>query len=226
MWVGSGDGHCALPRMRSHALCPTTILSQVMSPTSSTTTTSQRPLKSSSRSLPATASPQLCMTWSSITTPSLERSHHQCSLRSEKIQRAVDKLIALLTKACCQVSRCLSVMSEQGDLFPMSLDHLIIYVREKPRRDSENEQIRILLERRKRRFSLNIELRFRNTFQADYDRTIQTLKLSSLNEGKFIVLFKETNNIHEINILFMNNYWNKNGIFVKLTREVSMRWKN
>ena len=35
----------------------------------------------------------------------------------------IDKLITLLTKACCQVSRCLSVMLEQGDLFPMSLDH-------------------------------------------------------------------------------------------------------
>ena len=111
-----GEGHCALPRMRSYALCPTTFLSQVMSPTSSTTTTSQRPLKSSSRSPPATASPQLCMTWSSITTPSAERSLHQCSLRSEKIQRAVDELITLLTKACCQVSR-LSFMSEQKTFF-------------------------------------------------------------------------------------------------------------
>ena len=29
---------------------------------------------------------------------------------------------------------------------------------------------------------------------------------------KFIVLFKETNNIDEINNLFMNNCWNKTGI--------------
>ena len=41
----------------------------------------------------------------------------------EKIQRAVDKFITLLTKACCQVSRRLSVMLEQGDVFSMSLDH-------------------------------------------------------------------------------------------------------
>ena len=72
-----------------------------MSPTSSTTTRSQRPLKSSSRSPPATAGPQTCMTWRSMTTPSAKRSLHHCSLRSEKIQRAVDKLITLLTKACC-----------------------------------------------------------------------------------------------------------------------------
>ena len=114
--------HCALPRMRSWALWPTTILSQVLSPTPSTTTRSQRPLKSSSRSPPATAGPQTCTTWRSMSTPSGKRSLRHCSLRSEKIQLAVDKLITLLTKACCQVSRCLSVMSERGDLFPMSLD--------------------------------------------------------------------------------------------------------
>ena len=52
------------------------------------------------------------------------------------------------------------------------------------------------------------------------------MKLSSLNEVQFIVLIKETNNIDEINNFFMNNYWNKIGIFVKLMRKVSMRWKN
>ena len=50
-------------------------------------------------------------------------SLHRWSLRSEKMQRAVDELITLKTKVCRPVSRCLSVMLEQGDLFPMSLDH-------------------------------------------------------------------------------------------------------
>ena len=45
------------------------------------------------------------------------------------------------------------------------------------------------------------------------------MKLSSLNEVKFIVLIKETNNIDEINNFFMNNYWNKIGIFVTLMRK-------
>ena len=58
-----------------------------------------------------------------MTTLSAERSLHHCSLRSEKIQRAVDKLITFLTKVYRPVSRRLSVMLEQGDLFPMSLDH-------------------------------------------------------------------------------------------------------
>ena len=30
----------------------------------------------------------------------------------------------------------------------------------------------------------------------------------------------------EINKFFMNNYWSKIGIFVKLMRRVSMRWEN
>ena len=118
-----------------------------MGPTSSTTKRSQRPLKSSSRNPPATAGPQTCMTWRSMTTPSAERSLHHCSLRSEKIQRAVDKLITLLMKVCCQVSRCLSVMLEQGDLFPMSLDHSFQTSGKIHVATQKNEQIRIHLER-------------------------------------------------------------------------------
>ena len=101
---------CALPRMRSLTLWSTTPLSQVMRPNSSTTTTSQRPLKFSSRSPPPTAGPRTRMTWRSVTTPSAERSLHHGSLRSEKNERAVDKLNTLLKKVCCQVIRCLSVM--------------------------------------------------------------------------------------------------------------------
>ena len=36
------------------------------------------------------------------------------------------------------------------------------------------------------------------------------MKLYSLNEVKFIVLTKETNDFDEINNFFMNNYWNQN----------------
>ena len=78
---------CALPRMRSLALWSTTPLSQVMSPTS-TTTTSQKPLKFSFRSPPATPGPRTWMTRRSVTTPSAERPFHRCSLWSEMNQRA------------------------------------------------------------------------------------------------------------------------------------------
>ena len=42
------------------------------------------------------------------------------------------------------------------------------------------------------------------------------MELSSLNEEKLIILLQVMNNFDEINYLFMNNYQNKIGIFVKL----------
>ena len=56
-------------------------------------------------------------------------------------------------------------------------DSLIPNVRENPRRSTENEQIRILLERQKRRFSLIIEKRFRNT----NSRPIMTRNIQKLS---------------------------------------------
>ena len=154
---------CALSRMRSLTLLSITPLSQVMSPNSSTTTTSQRPLTFSSRSPPATAGPWTCTTRRSVTTPSAERSLHPCSLRSEKNHRAVDKLITLLKKVCCQVCRCLSVMLEQGDLFLISLS----------RWSQTSEKIHVATQKmsksgffwndQKSRFSLIVEQRFRDT---------------------------------------------------------------
>ena len=74
-----------------------------MSPTSSTTSTTQRLLTSSSRSNPATRCPRTCLTRNSTTRPSAERSLHHCSFGSEKNQRTEDKLITLLKKVCCQL---------------------------------------------------------------------------------------------------------------------------
>ena len=95
------------------------------------------------------------------------------------MQRAVDELVTFLTKVCCQVSRRLSVMLEQRDLFSMSLDHQFSSVRENPRRDSENEQIRILLERQVEQILADNRAESqKHEFQADYDRrNIQKLNL-------------------------------------------------
>ena len=133
--------------MRSWALRPTP-LSQVMSPRSSATTTSRRLLIYSSRSPPATAGPRTCMTGKSVTTPSAARSLHHCSLRSEKIQRAVDKLITLLEESLLS-SKSLSVGHVRTGRPVDELSSLGSSIRENPCRDSENEQIRILLERQK-----------------------------------------------------------------------------
>ena len=42
------------------------------------------------------------------------------------------------------------------------------------------------------------------------------MELLSFNEVRLIMLMQETNNFDEINNFFMNNCWNKVGIFVKL----------
>ena len=84
-----------------------------MSPTSSKISTTQRLLKSSSRSNPAARCSRTCMTQKSVSTPSAERSLHHCSLRSEKSQRTVDKLITLLKKVYEQIRILLERHKEQ-----------------------------------------------------------------------------------------------------------------
>ena len=148
--------------MRTLAPLPSTTLSQVMSPT---TCTSQRPLKSSSRSPPATAGPQTCMTWRSMTTPSAKRSLHHCPFRSEKIQRAVDKAYhspeeSLLSSQSLSVGHVIRTGRPVSDEFGSQISN----VRENPRRGSENEQIRILLERQREQILADCRAeRFENT---------------------------------------------------------------
>ena len=76
---------------------------------------------------------------------------------------------------------------------------LISNVRENPCRDSENEQIRILLERQKKQTLAEYRAEIqKHEFQADYDgRNIPKLERSYPFSTRlnFIVLIKETNNI-------------------------------
>ena len=76
--------------------------------------------------------------------------------------------------------------------------------------------------------SLIVKRRFKNT----NSRLIRTeevnknwMKRSSRNKKKFIVL-KQKNDVDKIINFSMNSYWSKAGIFVKLMRKVSMKWKN
>ena len=108
-----GNVPLALRQMRSLAPWPKTPLSQVMSPTSLTTSTTQRLLKSSSKTNPATRCPRTCLTRNSTTRPSAERSLHHCSFRNEKNQRTEDMLITLFKKVCCQHSPFLCVIQER-----------------------------------------------------------------------------------------------------------------
>ena len=103
-----GQIPCALSSMRTLAPFLSTTLSQVMSPT---TTTSRRLLNHTSKNPRSRKGPR--MTSSTMTSPSSRRSLHHCSPRSEKMMRAVDEPITLKTKVCRPVSRRPSVMMER-----------------------------------------------------------------------------------------------------------------
>ena len=84
--------------------------------------------------------------------------------------RAVDELITLKTKVCRPVSRRLSVI-ERGDPLWKQFDSQIPNVRENPRHSSDNEQIRILLERQRKQILADCQAEIRkHEFQAEYDR--------------------------------------------------------
>ena len=93
----------------------------------------------------------------------------------------------------------------------------------------ETKESGFSLKDKKSKFSLKLEHRVRNT----NFKPIQTeevfrnwMELSSLSQVRLIMLIQETNNFDEINNFFMNTYWSKIGIFVKLISEVFLRWKN
>ena len=116
MWTTSTQVTLRLRQPRSLAPWQNTLLPQVMSPSSLTTSSTRRLLIWSSRRNPATKirSPRTCVTRNSTMRPSGKRSLHHCSLRSEENQRTEDKLITLMKKVCCQLSA-FSHTQERGD---------------------------------------------------------------------------------------------------------------
>ena len=84
-----GDIPLALRQLRSLALWPKTPLSQVMSPTSLTISTTRRLLKSSSRSNPATQCPRTCLTRGSATRPS---EIHKHEFQAHHDRRSIQKI--------------------------------------------------------------------------------------------------------------------------------------
>ena len=89
-------------------------------------------------------------------------------------------------------------------------------------------QIRTLLDRQREQILADCQAEIRrHEFQAKSDRrSVQNLvKRSSRNEKNFIGL-KQKDFIDGINNFFMNSYRSKTGIYVKLMRKVSKKWKN
>ena len=186
--------------------------SQLMSPTSSTTTTSQRPLTYSSRSPPATADPQICMTWSSMTntigralSSPLFQEREDPASRRQVYHSPYESLLSSQSSSVGHVRTGSPVFDVFGSL--------ISNVKENPRPTQKVSKSGFFWNDRKSKISLIIEQRLKDTSSRPINdrRSIQKLK---------------TNNIDEINNFFMNIYWNKIENFVKLMRKVSMRWKN
>ena len=144
------------------------------------------------------------------------------------MQRAVDELITLMTKVCRPVSRRLSVI-EQGDLLWDSLIH----------KSQTSEKIRAAAQKMsKSGFFWNAkrdqiladcqaEIR-KHEFQADYDRrSIQKLNETIESQrGDIYRSYQGDEPFRRDQQLLHEQLLNKIGIFVKLLRKVSMRWKN
>ena len=89
--------------------------------------------------------------------------------------------------------------------------------------------VQILLERQKEQMLADFKQRFKNTSSKPIligEVSRNWVELSSLSEEKLITPMAVMNNFDEINNFFMNNHWNKIGVFVKYMRKVLMRWKN
>ena len=140
-----------------------------MSPSSLTISTTQRLLKSSSGTNPATKTwcRRTCLTRNSTTRPSAERSLHHYSFRSERNQRTEDRLITLLKKLCCQLSPFQCVTPERGD--PCSRENQVAKRKTKPSGFSlKDKEKQILVD-----FTAEIQ---KHEFHADSDRrSIQEL---------------------------------------------------
>ena len=160
---------CALPRMKSLVLWSTTPLSHVLSPTSSTTTTSQRPLKFASDTRPS------YLHDSEISDDTIGRALSSPLFTLKREEPAGRRQAYHSPEESLLSSQSLSVGHVRTGRPVNELSSLSLSVRENPCRDSENEQIRILLERQKILADCRAEIQ-KHEFQADYDRrSIQKL---------------------------------------------------
>ena len=168
-----GKKPLALHQLRSLPPWPKTHLSQVMSPTSLTTSTNQRLLKSSSRSIQRYGA--LLLVWRGTR----RRDHRQSALFTTVHsggRRTSGPKTSLFEESLLPAQSFPVCLASTGRLVH-ELSSPSSRSREKPSRDSENERIRILLERQKRTNSrwCRAEIQI-HEFQADYDRrSIQKL---------------------------------------------------
>ena len=162
-----GQIPCAFPLMRTLAPLPRSILSQVMSPT---ICTFQTPLNYSSRS-PLNSHDLDFDDYTigmALSSPLFTQEREDDASRGRAYDSHDEGLSS--SQSSSVVHRTVRPVDDQfGSLIPN--------VRENPRHSSENEQIRILLERQKERILADFRAEIqKHEFQADYDRrSIQKL---------------------------------------------------
>ena len=215
-----GQIPCALQLMRTLAPLPSTTLSQVMSPT---TATSRRPvhpgIHQRERSLNDLEYDDYTIGMA-LSSPLFTQEREDDASRRRAYHSRDEGLSS---------SQSSSVGHRTGRPVVEQFDSWISNVREIPRSSSENEQVRILLERQREQILVDCRAEIqKHDFQADCDRrSIQKLnEVIESQRGKIYRDHQGDEQLDEINNFFMNNYWHKIGIFVKLMRKVSMRWKN
>ena len=218
---------CALRPMRSLALWPITPLSQVMSPTLRrfhySETTEMFLQEPSSDTRPS------YLHDSQISDDTIGIALSSPLFTQERQEPAGCRQAYHSLEESLLPSQWLSVCHVRTGRPVHELCSLGSSIKENPSRDSENEQIRVLLERQKEQILVDCRAEIqKHDFEADYEEDVSRnwMELSSLNEEKLIVVMQETNNFDEINNFFTNNYWNKIVIFVKFMWKVSMRWKH
>ena len=123
-----------------------------------------------------------------------------CSVKSEKNQRSVDKLITLLEKICCQLNPFLCVTQERGD--PCTNKVRQVHAEKNQVPNWKTKQSGFSLKDKKRKFSLILEPRFRNTnfkpiLIGEVSRN--SMEFSNLSEEKLIILLQVMNNPDLIN---------------------------
>ena len=146
--------------MRSLALWSTTPLSQVVSPTSLTTSTTQRLVKSSSYLFDTELDDETI--GRALSSPLFIQEREEPADRRQAYHSFEERLLPAQSLSVCH--------AETGR--PVhELSSLSSRSREEPSRDSENEQIRILLERQEEQILADFRAEIhKHEFRADSDR--------------------------------------------------------
>ena len=204
---------CALLRMMTSASWSRTIHSQVVSPTSST---SQRLLKNTSRSPLATDSEPSYSCDAEFDDETMGKALSSPLFIQEREEPAnLGQVYHSYEKNFLQL--------RTGRPFSDQFDSLIPNVRQNPRRGSENEQIRILLERQKEQILANYQAKIRKKTNSTLKNFPNVGWSYRVSQKGILSCSSRRRTTSTRSTTSSWTFWNKIGIFVKLMRKVLMK---